>query len=215
MDSRLKAGDPAAATGVTVRRRRSPKGEERREAILRAAMARFAEDGFQNASFAAIAQDAGLTLPGLIHHFPTKVDLLIALLARRDVETDNVQDIHVTAWRQFLRGLVDVVRRNMEIAEVVRAFAVLNVESLTRNHPAENWFIERTNALRQRFAMAIAEGIKSGEIRADVSAEAIAAELIALMDGLQILWLRAPDTVDMASIFGHHIERLIRHLEQA
>lgn len=214
MDSRLKADGPAAGAKVAVRRRRSPKGEERREAILRAAMARFAEDGFQNASFAAIAQDVGLTLPGLIHYFPTKVDLLIALLARRDAETDDVQEIRVASWRQYLRGLVDVVRHNMRIVEVVRVFAVLNTESLTRDHPAEAWFVERTASLRRRFAAVITHAIEAGEIRGDVCAQGLAAELIALMDGLQVLWLRSPDTVDMAGIFGCHVERLIRDIEK-
>lgn len=211
MDTVLKASGLA---GVTVRRRRSPKGEERREAILRAAMARFAHDGFQNASFAAIARDAGLTLPGLIHHYPTKVDLLVALLAWRDAETDQVQDIHIASWKQYLQGLVEVVRRNMRMVEVIRVFAVLNTESLTRNHPAEAWFVERTASLRKRFASVIAHAVEAGEIRADVCGEAIAAELIALMDGLQVLWLRSPETVDMAGIFASHIERLIRDIEK-
>lgn len=215
MDSNVKAGHSAVAPGAKVRRRRSPKGDARREAILRAAMGRFAEDGFQNASFAAIAQDVGLTLPGLIHYYPTKVDLLVALLARRDLETEQAQHDSGAAWRPFLRGLVDVVRKNMEIAEVVRVFAVLNVESLTRNHPAQSWFVERTDALNNRFAAVIAQGIAKGEIRGDVCAKAVATELMALMDGLQVLWLRSPETVDMAMIFGHHIERLIKDIETA
>jgi len=48
----------------------------------------FAERGFRGTSFNEIAKAAGLTMAGLIHHFPTKVDLFAAVLAARDAD-DN------------------------------------------------------------------------------------------------------------------------------
>lgn len=195
------------------RRRRSLKGEERRQAILAAAMARFATDGYQNASFAAIAEDVGLSLPGLLHYFPTKVHLLLALLAQRDLESAKALDDLKLPWRTLLAGLVDLVRRNTDIVGVVRAFAILNAESLTRDHPAEDWFRERSAALMGVFGGVVADGIAAGEIRPEVRPDDIAAELIALMDGLQMLWLRDPQRVDMVSIFSSAIDRLVAAIE--
>ncbi|WP_137129488.1 TetR/AcrR family transcriptional regulator [Rhizobium sp. FY34] len=195
------------------RHRRSLKGEERRQAILTAAMARFAADGYQNASFAAIAEDVGLSLPGLLHYFPTKVHLLLAILARRDLESAKALDNLRLPWRPLLVGLVEQVRRNTESAGVVRAFAILNAESLTRDHPAEVWFRDRSAVLMAIFGDVVADGIAAGEIRPEVRPDDIAAELIALMDGLQMLWLRDRQRVDIVSIFSGAIDRLVAAIE--
>jgi AcrR family transcriptional regulator len=196
------------------RRRRSLKGEERREAILTAAMQRFASDGYHNASFAAIAEDVGLTLPGLLHYYPSKVDLLLALLDRRDMESAKSLDDLKLPWRPFLQGLVEVVRRNTQIIGVVRAFAILNAESLTQDHPAETWFRHRVHSVRTIFRGVLAAGIAAGEVDPQIKPDDIAAELIAVMDGLQMQWLRDPQNVDMVTIFASYIDRLILRLEQ-
>src|SRR5580658_9040189 len=60
------------------------RGEESREAILAAARQLFGQRGFRGTSLASIAEAAGLSQPGLLHHFPSKTDLLLAVLASRD-----------------------------------------------------------------------------------------------------------------------------------
>jgi hypothetical protein len=47
--------------------------------------------------------------------------------------------------------------------------------------------------------------METGEIRADIDCDAIAAEIIAMMDGLQVQWLLNPDEVDLATVFAHYI----------
>ncbi|SIQ71322.1 transcriptional regulator, TetR family [Rhizobium sp. RU35A] len=202
--NRQKAGQAAPP-----KRRKSPKGEERREQILQAAMRQFADDGYQNASFAAIAQEVGLSLPGLIHYFPTKVDLLLAILERRDLESVKVLGGPDLSWRALLSALVEVVQANTHIPGVVRTFAILNAESLTRDHPAAGWFGNRVRSVSLSLSQTLQRGIESGEIRPDVDARALAAELISMMDGLQMLWLRAPDAIDMVAIFRAYVDRLI------
>lgn len=196
-----------------IRRRKSPKGELRREEILDAAMRHFAHDGYQSSSFAAIAEEVGLTLPGLLHYFPTKVDLLLAILNRRDIENTPSLTKDGEGWRHFLHGLVAVTQRNQAIPGVVRTFAVLNAESLTRNHPAEGWFGERVELVRSAVKSVLEAGVKAGELKPDLNCANIAAEVIAMMDGLQMLWLRNPDEFDMVAIFADYIERLIVSIE--
>src|SRR5690606_3911094 len=56
----------------------SPKASQSRDRtadILRAAQARFTEDGYNGATLSGIAQDAGLTLAALYHYFPDKLTL--------------------------------------------------------------------------------------------------------------------------------------------
>ncbi len=62
-------------------RRTAEQAEATRAAILDAARARFAQDGF-SASIASIVADAGVTKGALFHHFPSKLDLF------REVWTD-------------------------------------------------------------------------------------------------------------------------------
>ncbi len=52
------------------------------ERLIEAASARFAESGFDRAGLQEIAQDAGITRPSLLHHFPTKAALYEAVVAR-------------------------------------------------------------------------------------------------------------------------------------
>ncbi|HEY0123407.1 MAG TPA: TetR/AcrR family transcriptional regulator [Rhizobium sp.] len=194
------------------RRRNSVKGASRREAILTAAMHRFAEDGYQSAAIADIARDVGLSLPGLLHHFPTKVDLLLAILDKRDLESSATIGDGQTNWRAFLLGLVQIAKYNTGIPEVVRAFAILNAESLTQNHPAKAWFGNRARQLQANIAAKLEEGILREEVKRDADCPAIAAEVIAMMDGLQTLWLRDPTSFDMVGAIASYIERLIQDL---
>lgn len=207
MDEERKAG---VALG---KKRKSPKGAIRRQAILAAAMQHFARDGYQNASFAAVAADAGLSLPGLLHYFPTKVDLLLAILEKRDLESASSVGTKYDDWRKVLLGLTDVARSNQAVPNVVQAFAVLNAESLTKDHPASTWFALRVSHLTKNLVFSLQKGISEGEIKPDIDPSSIAAELIGMMDGLQMLWLRSPEEIDMVKIFSGYIDRLIETIE--
>ena len=60
------------------------RSEERRAEIVRAALEVIAERGYRGASLAAVAERVGLTQQGLLHYFPTKDALLVAVLEERD-----------------------------------------------------------------------------------------------------------------------------------
>jgi AcrR family transcriptional regulator len=206
---------PVAAT-LPAHPRKSPKGQSRKQAILSAAVGIFGHSGYQNASIASIAEAVGLSLPGLLHHFRSKEHLLLAILEHRDMEAASVlglekmEDMH---WRGFLIGLCDLNRLNTRNPDSMRLFSVLNAESLIDGHPAADWFRTRAKNVKVRFETALRKGMDAGEIRADVDPGTIASEIISLMDGLQILWLRDPDTFDITTIFEAYIRRLITDLE--
>lgn len=194
------------------RRRRSRKGEARRAEILTAAMRRFAEDGYQNAAIGDVARDVGLSLPGLLHHFPTKVDLLLAILDKRDLESESFIGTHRADLRGLLKGMVEVFRRNAEMVEVIRAFAILNAESLMKDHPAKAWFLNRATQLQNDIAATVDRAVADGSIDGRIDGKAMAAELIAVMDGLQMLWLRDPARFDMVGGLEAYVSRLLASL---
>jgi AcrR family transcriptional regulator len=68
--------------------RAAERREETRERLLAAAVAVFAEQGFQAGTTKAITQRAGVAEGLLFHYFPTKSDLVLALLARYPLEPE-------------------------------------------------------------------------------------------------------------------------------
>jgi AcrR family transcriptional regulator len=90
------------------KRRRAPKGEMRRAALLDAATVIFARDGYSSASMRDVAALAGITTVGLLHHFPNKEALLAALLERRDQRVTSrfhelTTELTVEGFLKFLR----------------------------------------------------------------------------------------------------------------
>jgi AcrR family transcriptional regulator len=158
----------------------------------------FAARGYNNASLAEIADRAGLTQAGVLHYFRSKSLLLTSVLALRD-ETD-IEQLGTERPRglDFLRHLVETARRNAEREGIVRLYAVLSAESVTDDHPAQSYFRDRYAGLRAFVTDAITEAYELDEadtVRAGHAANAI----IAVMDGLQVQWLLAPEAVDMAA----------------
>ena len=193
---------------ATTRRGGYAKGRERRDAILRAANEVFAAQGFHRASLATIATRVGLSEPGLLHHFPSKEHLLLELLAlRHDHDAERVARA-LADHEGFLDALLGLCRENEETAGLVRLFTILVGESVDDDHPAHDWMVERYRGLRERYTARIETEQREGRIAADVDARALAPQLIALFDGLQLQWLVDPDDVDLSGVFADFLERL-------
>ncbi|MFI1356435.1 TetR/AcrR family transcriptional regulator [Streptomyces sp. NPDC020898] len=191
---------------------KSLKAQQRRQEILRIAMDTFAARGYNNTSLQEIADRAGVTQAGVLHYFGSKAQLLTSVLALRD-ETD-IEQLGSERPRglAFLRHLVDTARHNAERGGIVRLYAVLSAESATEGHPAQDYFRDRYAGLRTMVTEALSEACELGETRADLNLEDAANAIIAVMDGLQIQWLLAPDAVDMAAAADRVITALLADL---
>ncbi|MGW3665830.1 TetR/AcrR family transcriptional regulator [Streptomyces sp. NPDC005141] len=170
------------------------RSEERRAEIVRAALEVIAERGYRGASLSAVAERVGLTQQGLLHHFPTKEALLVAVLKERD-QWDAVPD---TTWRADL--LVSLVEYNAMRPGIIQTFSALLGESVTEGHPAREFFTKRYTAVRANMASVLraeyGERLPSG-----LTPERAAPLLVAVMDGLQYQWLLDPEAVDMPAAF--------------
>jgi len=188
----------------------STRADASRERVLRAALRAIATNGYRGSALAAIAADAGLTTAGLLHHFPSKEHLLVAVLAERD-RLDGAQ-FQLAGFQGLaaLDRLAELVQHNAMVPGLVQAYTVLMGESVGEDHPAREWFRERYPRRRGNIAAALRAGIESGEIRAEVDCDAVAAEIIAMMDGLQVQWVLNPDQVDMAAVFANFISGVRR-----
>lgn len=173
---------------------RGVRAEERRTEIVSAALEVIAERGYRGASLAAVAERVGLTQQGLLHYFPTKDALLVAVLKERD-RWDAVPD---SPLRLDLLG--SLVEYNSMRPGIVQTFSALLGESVTEGHPAREFFTERYG--RVRGAMAEVLRAEYGDrLPGGLTPERAAPLLVAVMDGLQYQWLLDPGGVDMAGAF--------------
>src|SRR5690349_9196969 len=170
------------------------RSEERRAEIVGAALEVIAERGYRGASLAAVAEKVGLTQQGLLHHFPTKEALLVAVLEERD-QWDAVP---ATQWRVDL--LASLVEYNAMRPGIVQTFSALLGESVTDDHPAREFFTRRYERVRADMA-ATPRGEFGDRLPAGLTPEEAAPLLVAVMDGLQYQWLHAPEAVDMPGAF--------------
>ena len=79
---------PPASRASAADRARNPRAGtvDRREAVLRAAMTVFGQRGYNKGGLVEVAEQAGMTHAGVLHHFGSKEALLIAMLQYRDGE---------------------------------------------------------------------------------------------------------------------------------
>ncbi|WP_457792083.1 TetR/AcrR family transcriptional regulator [Pseudomonas syringae] len=202
-------GAPAA-----VKRRRIPKGDLRKVQIIQAAMIIFARDGYAGASLTNIAKVAGISQVGLLHHFPNKLALLQAVLEHRDTYVaSRLQEADQNGSLQgFMSFLKLVMSFSIEDAAVSQALMIINTESLSVTHPAHRWFSERFGIVHSHLQAHLNALIQAGEVRSDVDVRQISLEIAAMMDGMQIQWLRSPGDVQIEQAFARFIERLARDL---
>ncbi|MFJ2511944.1 TetR/AcrR family transcriptional regulator [Streptomyces griseoviridis] len=175
--------------------------EARRAEIVRAALEVIAERGYRGASMAAVAERVGLTQQGLLHHFPTKDALLVAVLEERD-QWDAVPD---TPWRVDL--LTSLVEYNAMRPGIVQTFSALLGESVTEGHPARGYFTERYTRVRETMTTAL-RAAYGDRLPNGLTPERTAPLLVAVMDGLQYQWLLDPDAVDMPGAFQDFLRLL-------
>ncbi|GAA3524240.1 TetR/AcrR family transcriptional regulator [Streptomyces osmaniensis] len=183
------------------------RSEERRAEIVRAALEVIAERGYRGASLGAVAERVGLTQQGLLHYFPTKDALLVAVLQERD-QWDAVPN---TRWRMDL--LASLVEYNAMRPGIIQTFSALLGESVTEGHPARDYFTERYVQVRANMAeMLRAE--YGDQLPNGLTPERTAPLLVAVMDGLQYQWLLDPESVDMPGAFRDFLSLLGERREE-
>jgi AcrR family transcriptional regulator len=181
------------------------KGRAKRREIMDEAMALFGEVGYRGASLREIAARCGISHPGLLHHFPTKESLLLAVLAHRDEVDGEWLAMDGTTGTEKLRRLIDLVFLNATRRGIVELFAVLSAEATSPDHPAHAFFVERYRNAVQAAELTYAQVHDEGRLRPGIDPGASARQLIALMDGLQVQWLLDGRETDMAGVVHAHI----------
>lgn len=178
-------------------RRRGPyaKTARVRRGIVDAALLVFADTGYRATTMKEVAARAGISQRGLVHHFPTKEDVLLAVLATH--EERSAQLLTSTARGDLVEGLVAVARHNLEQPSMLELGDLLSSEAVASDHPAHEHFTERFADLRAALSGAFEVLRRRGELRTTARSEDLAAMYVALIGGLERQWLYDRDAVDV------------------
>lgn len=186
----------------TPRRTQTERRRVSREKIIRAATEAFAQKGFRGAKMADIAKSADLTEPGLLHHFPSKTHLLMEVLKERDrIDSERMRATLQKNGNHFLDAGIELVEHNQTVPGLVQLFNLLVAESISADHPAHGFFVERYQREREHWVPAITQAQQAGEVRSDISPETLVVLIFAMMDGLQVQWLLEPGKIQMSELF--------------
>jgi beta-glucosidase len=185
----------AASTEVPARRRGSyAKGRAARELILQTALEVIGRKGYTATSLRDIADEAGMTQAGLLHHFDTKENLLAEVLRKRDeVDRQHFSPADVTE----LPLIIQLAHHNMEVPGLVQLYVSLQAAAVNPEHPCHDYFRERDLVVHGRITRDIERRQKAGTFDADADGSVIARMLLALSDGLQAEWAINPE-LDLA-----------------
>ena len=202
-DAEVTGGSPGPVRGGYA------KGDARRELIVAVATEIFGTQGFRAATMLQIAAACGISRTGLLHHFPTKENLLEAVLARRDsggaVQSDPLAATDNTDGRAMLQRLLTVVEHNATQPQIVNLFSVLSAEAGDPTHPAHDYFQQRYARLRAGLDQALTALAADSQLVPGTDPHVLAVEIIALMDGLQVQWVLAPNEIDMTAVLRHRL----------
>jgi len=191
---------------VETQQRGYAKGRAKRREIIDQATAMFGEVGYRGASLREIAARCGISHPGLLHHFPTKESLLLAVLEHRDEVDIAWLDVDSADGVTTLRHLVELVALNATRRGIVELYAVLSAEATSADHPAHVYFQDRYRRALDAATTAYARAAEQGALRDGVDPDAAGRQLIALMDGMQVQWLLDGGATDMAGVVRRQVQ---------
>ncbi|GHA91867.1 TetR family transcriptional regulator [Streptomyces termitum] len=194
------------------------KTAAKRQKIIEAALAAYAEAGSRKVSVRDIAQRAGMTDAGVLHHFGGREALLTAVLEARDAAGTEVYG----SFEKPGAGYADMLAQNAATPGLVKLFVDLAAAAAEPEHPAHDFFTRRyerfrtelTAALTDRAAERGREATGAGSRLGSTSAAGpvdpawAARILIAATDGLQLQWLLNPE-IDMAADLDRLADLLI------
>lgn len=187
-----------------------PETERKRTEILKAAIEIFGAKGSTNGTLADIAEQVGMTHAGVLHHFGSKQNLLLEVLAYRDrTDVEELTEKHIPDGPALFVHLVKTALANEQRPGIVQVYSVLSNESVTDDHPARGFFEERYTKLRSEVSAAFRVlCAQQGVTDTDAIGKA-AASILAVMDGLQLQWLLDPSAVGLADASEFAIRTLV------
>ena len=173
--------------------------EARRQEILDAAVRCFSRDGFHNTTTADIVREAGVSQGVLYLYFAGKDDIIVALGDDR-----RHGEAFITALAETehdpVEGLLALIqlygkRLGTPAGADLQRVGVQGWGEALRNPRIQANILEGVGAVRGAIVKLIERGQRTGQVKAEIEADAVSHVLVAIFHGLvlQVVWNDAPD----------------------
>ena len=189
---------------------------DRRQLIIEASIPIIGRFGYYGFSIRMLADSCGLSVPGVLHHFGSKEAILGAVLdyrERSDFEAvwknlpfRDPQQLEALSLAEVKRMLRETVARGSQQPDIVRLAATLRTEALHPGHPAHEFFRDRNRRSHRTVTQMF-----TGKMP---NPHAAATQALALMLGLEALWLSNPDMFDLVAEWDEGIGRILDRMPQ-
>lgn len=188
------------------------KPPTRREQILDAALALFADSGSRGTSVAAVAERVGITDAGVLYHFKTKQELLLGVLARFEQKVDERVVESGARGIELLRMVRDWGKVMERVPDISALWIQLTAEHLTTPSPARERIQRRYDRLVARYVTAFATASRQGDLRADLDPVHEASALVAHLDGIRLQWFLLDRSFSMADSVRAYVDATLERL---
>ncbi|MEO7350250.1 MAG: TetR family transcriptional regulator [Terrimesophilobacter sp.] len=184
----------------------SPKGVAKRQAILDAALEVFGEVGLHGASLREIASRVGVSHQSLMHYFPTKNELLMAVLRRRD---ERLRRHFSDEGGMSIGQLIVVAEGNVKVPGLIELYNMASAEATNEEHPAHEYYAEFYENLIDSMSLFLSRAHEGGFLRAGWTPKTAAQAILGMMDGLQLQWLYDRENVNVAEAMNLLVSAVI------
>jgi len=197
----MKPGDDPQRVGAaaSTRPQRRPAAERRRELVL-IAFRHIAERGLEGLRVRDVAAEAGINNATLHHYFPTKEDLIAAVVEYlveefRKARAPREPGREPSAWEMLRLEAADLgclLREAPQLMEVVSELV-----ARSRRDPAiAPYFTRIDQGWHGYLVQILRKGVREGAFRPDLDAGAAAALIMAQMKGIGFQCLANPSEAD-------------------
>jgi AcrR family transcriptional regulator len=179
------------------------KGTAKREEIIERAVEAFGRTGYHATSMREIAAACNLSQAGLLHHFPNKESLLLAIVDMRENRQFDTLPIEQLSPKASKERYLKQVEVNQQQQGLTRLWANLVGEATDPSHPTHEYFKDRYIRSRKNFEDVLAQ--MNGRKKPNREDKLKAQIFIAMWDGLQNQWL-IDENFDMKPAFRYALD---------
>lgn len=184
--------------------------------ILAAALAVFSEKGFAKASMNDIVRASGLSKGGVYWHFKSKDDLITAIFDQFFVEQLALLDAVLVNEGTAVAKLNQLAALTGDgVAELADHFpsplefyALASREDSLKEHLQGHFHNYQT-----KIKALVAQGIADGELH-DQNSTNVANTIMALFEGLLLLWAVTPESIDLSVQVETAVQLLLQGLQK-
>jgi AcrR family transcriptional regulator len=187
--------------------RAAERREESRERLLAAALDVFADQGFHAGTTKAITQRAGVAEGLLFHYFPTKADLLAAVLARDPLGPEMRRLLEEEAGQPIAEALPRMARRWLAVIRAHQPVTRVLLQEAHVDPGVQRAMVSLARSTTELLAGYFAERRAAGELRA-IDPQVAARMLLQSLFGLIMLCGDAPPG-DEEAVLDRQIDLLL------